>query len=110
LAIRSQETAQHYRQLIEEQQKSGQPITKFCTSHGITAWSFYYWRNKLAEVDEPPTVSSSPTFIPLTVRNNNNPFDTTQMTLLYPSGISIRVSTIQKLLQATLEFSQAVMS
>jgi transposase-like protein len=58
----------HWRQLVQRWQHSGQSIRDFCRQHRLSEPSFYYWRRRLAP-QQPPLETTPPavTFLPLEV-------------------------------------------
>jgi hypothetical protein len=44
--------AEVWRELILEQKKSGLTVEAFCQQQGVSGWSFYQWRKRLA-LNEP---------------------------------------------------------
>ena len=38
-----------WRERIAEHERSGLSVREFCKAHGLTAWSFYFWRKRLRE-------------------------------------------------------------
>ena len=70
--------AAHWRNLIAEQESSGQRIGPFCRARAISEPSFYYWRSRLrkstrvrfAVVETAPPVVSRPVWaLELVLRN-----------------------------------------
>ena len=45
--MRKRRARQEWQTLLDEQQRSGLSIQRFCQSEGITPPSFYSWRTKL---------------------------------------------------------------
>ncbi len=39
----------HWRNLVQQQAVSGQPVRVFCCERGLTEQSFYYWRKRLSQ-------------------------------------------------------------
>ena len=39
----------YWRNLIQQQAVSGQPVRVFCSERGLTEQSFYYWRKRLSQ-------------------------------------------------------------
>jgi transposase-like protein len=44
-----EERHRYWRQLIAQQEQSGQSVRAFCQQHGTSEPSFYHWRKRLAE-------------------------------------------------------------
>jgi len=40
--------AEVWRELIQRQKKSGLTVAAFCQQQGVSGWSFYQWRKRLA--------------------------------------------------------------
>jgi hypothetical protein len=61
-----------YRTLLRKRTlDSSVPLERFCRKHGISPWTFYYWKRRLGEKDTvyqnqytPPT---RPSFVPISV-------------------------------------------
>lgn len=45
----AQERSAVWRERLQAQQASGLNITAWCKQEGVSAWSFYAWRKRLAE-------------------------------------------------------------
>ncbi len=61
----------HWRQLLEQWQRSGQSVRAFCTARGLSEQSLYWWRRELAARDQPPASTDQaplPRFVPVHVR------------------------------------------
>ncbi len=41
--------SEHWRNLVQQQAVSGQPVSVFCSERGLTEQSFYYWRKRLSQ-------------------------------------------------------------
>ena len=46
--------AEKWRQVIAQQEKSGQSVRAFCREHGIGEHSFYMWRQRLQQDQQLP--------------------------------------------------------
>src|SRR5262245_46655551 len=44
---------EQWRQLIAEHERSGTTVKGFCQEHGVREHSFYYWRKRFRERQEP---------------------------------------------------------
>jgi hypothetical protein len=54
-----------YRTLLQERsQNTSVPLARFCRNHGISPWTYYYWKKRLGYAE---TVQPSPTFVPVSV-------------------------------------------
>jgi hypothetical protein len=58
---------QYWRDLVSEWRASGVSVRAFCLQRQVKEASFYSWRREIASGDE-PAASSSPAFVPVTVR------------------------------------------
>jgi transposase-like protein len=62
----------HWRQLVEQWQRSGQSVRAFCASHDLSEQSLYWWRRELAARDHQATPAAEapppPRFVPVHVR------------------------------------------
>ncbi len=43
------ERSEYWRNVIEQQAASGQPVSVFCSERGLTEQSFYNWRKRLGQ-------------------------------------------------------------
>ena len=68
---------QHWRQLLQRWQTSGQSVHAFCRTQGLSRPLFYAWRRVLAERDAaaaaprsnvPTPAAAGPVFVPIHVR------------------------------------------
>ena len=41
--------SEYWRNAIQQQTGSGQPVTLFCAKRGLTEQSFYYWKKRLSK-------------------------------------------------------------
>lgn len=87
-----------FRELIEEQRKSGLTILDFCSNHGIAPATFHYWKKKFKKK------SPRKDFIPLIVKpsgvdhpvgsaleESGLPAKDTLIEVVYPNGIMLRL-------------------
>jgi transposase-like protein len=63
----------HWRQLVEQWQRSGQSVRAFCAAHGLSEQSLYWWRRELAARDHQAAPAAEaapppPCFVPVHVR------------------------------------------
>ncbi len=83
---------QFWQMAIEIWQASGMSVSKFCQAEGLSANSFYIWRNKLAQADtsgpgKQKKLSPS-AFIEVTIPKNNP----AALELVLSSGSTLRIS------------------
>lgn len=50
--------ALHYRRLLDEHARSGLSVRTFAAQHGVSAWTLYEWRRRLADSRERPVTTS----------------------------------------------------
>ena len=116
---------QHWRELLQRWQTSGQSVNAFCRTHGLSRPLFYAWRGILAERDAaaaaaaaaprsnvPTPAAASPAFVPIHVRADSpaevNPPEEACLEVLLTGQRVVRirpgfdVATLQRLL-AVLE-------
>ena len=114
---------QHWRQLLQRWQSSGQSVNAFCRTHGLSRPLFYAWRRILAKRDAavaaaaprsnvPTPAAASPAFVPIHVRADSpaevNPPEEACLEVLLTGQRVVRirpgfdVATLQRLL-AVLE-------
>jgi len=66
----------HWRQLIEQWQRSGLTVGAFCQCHRLAVSSFYAWRRTIVQRDRLTLPSPTPepvTFLPVHVRHDEAP-------------------------------------
>jgi hypothetical protein len=95
-----------WRRLIFRQQSAPVPLTQFCRQMGINARKFYYWRQRLREMDAAssccqvsPSKSPRPasaivtgtaaTFVPVSIVN---PGTATQLEIELANGCAVRLT------------------
>jgi hypothetical protein len=79
---------QFWRDLIEQQQRSGQPISTFCRSQGVSSPSFFAWRKRLRlHSDAPP-----PPFVPIQIELSAPLSQPAPIEIVLRSGACVRVS------------------
>jgi hypothetical protein len=107
-----------WRRLIIRQQSASVPLTQFCRQMGINTRKFYYWRQRLREMDaatagrqgSPPesprpaggmAMGAGTTFMPISIVN---PGTTTQLEIELANGCALRLtgSIDPSLLQAAI--------
>lgn len=83
-----------WRRIIRQQQQSGLPVSRFCTTHDLKACTFHWWRRELAQRDKQsqqetasrptrrPRSAEFPAFIPVAVTTDDSPENRT------PPGVS----------------------
>lgn len=52
------------RRLVARWQASGQSAARFAERHGLTPWTFWYWRRKLADTDAAAPTPAAPSLVP----------------------------------------------
>lgn len=85
-----------WRDRVLRQSQSALTIEKFCIQEGVPVSSFYQWKRKLNERDQP---ASSPKFLPVAIKTpsapeleqNANPIVTLPITITLPGGVMVQV-------------------
>lgn len=90
---------QHWRQLLQRWQTSGQSVHAFCRTHGLSRPLFYAWRGILAERDAaaaaprinvPTPAAASPVFREI-ARRDQEPLSRTQSSAAAPPSSTTAV-------------------
>jgi hypothetical protein len=84
------ERRQFWQMAIETWQDSGMSVGKFCEAEGLSEWSFYNWRKKLAgdcSRRAKQTATSPPTFIEVAMPKS----DHAALELVLSSGHTLRI-------------------
>ena len=76
--------AQVMRLHLDAQSTSNQTVAGYCTDHGISVPTFYYWRRKFADAEAPPVSG----FIQLVAAAA----DPILRTLQLPSGLAVELA------------------
>jgi putative transposase len=92
-------TADRWRELIEQQQRSGLSIAAFCAEHDVAVSTFFAWRRKLEIRGAPgaPGISGVPAFVELTpsiepaAARGSVELLPAPIELLLPGGLTVRV-------------------
>ena len=83
---------QFWQMAIETWQSSGLSIRRFCKQEGLSEPSFYSWRKRLTQVDEPDAdkeaVSQSEPFIQVSLPSEKHG----GLELVFSSGHTLRIS------------------
>ena len=85
------ERRQFWQMAIETWQDSGMSVSKFCKAEGLSEWSFYNWRKKLAggpSRRNKKTARSPSAFIEVAMPKSNH----AALELLLCSGNTLRIS------------------
>jgi len=83
-----------YRTLLQERtQDPSIPLERFCRKHGISPWTYYYWKKRLGPKDtvhKKPEPPASTSFVPVSVipAHKNQPY----MEVRLREGTVIRIS------------------
>jgi hypothetical protein len=80
---------EHYKRLIElRQQRPDEPLSQFCRTHGISTWTYYFWRKKLCS-DTPARVERAMApFIPVRIQSAASMPHLLE--ILFPNGVVVR--------------------
>ena len=83
-------TESRWRELIAEQERSGQSVADFAHSRGVPPASLYWWRSELRRRSRRP--SSSPTIVPVTLISRAGEHDQSEsFELVLAGGRRVRV-------------------
>ena len=74
------------RMLREREQTPDIPLDRFCRNHGISLWTYYHWKKRLA--DNRPALRPTP-FVPVIMERLEQESGT-WAEVRYPSGILLR--------------------
>jgi transposase-like protein len=83
-----------YRTLLQERSRdTSVPLARFCRKHGISPWTYYYWRKRLGHKDKvhkKQDTSASASFVPVSVipAHKDQPY----MEVRLQEGTVIRIS------------------
>ena len=66
LAVREEYRMENWKQLIAERARSQMTIRAFCSEHGISTRSYYYWLRKIRQ----EAAEQVPTFVELSRKNH----------------------------------------
>lgn len=77
-----------WRNVVEEQARSGLSVRAYCAEHELSAQSFYLWRRKLQNpsVDRPSTALVPVRIVPSAAQQSSG-----SVQVFTPSGFTIRV-------------------
>jgi hypothetical protein len=87
---RSQEREQFWRKLIAGQSGSGMSVQAWCDEHGVSAPSFYLWRQKLAKRDA-RRKSGRPSLLPVEIIRSGVDESRAPLEIELPSRVKLRV-------------------
>jgi hypothetical protein len=86
-----QSTASYWQDVTNDFEKSGLPISKYCSMHKISTSSFYQWR-KILNAERSNEKSSIPSFIPIDINSGGNyEVSKPSLEIYLPSGIKLIV-------------------
>jgi hypothetical protein len=87
-----QSSSNYWQDVINDFEKSGIPISKYCSMHKISTSSFYQWR-KILEAGRSNEKSSIPSFIPIDINSSgkNSEVSKPSLEIYLPSGIKLIV-------------------
>jgi hypothetical protein len=77
-----------WRDRLRRQQASGAPIAAWCKQEGVSAWSFYAWRKRLAE----PVPGAPLIAVPLSAMTPGP-----MLEMQTPSGYVLRLSSAEQI-------------
>lgn len=87
---RSQEREQFWRKLIAGQPGSGMSVQAWCGEHGVSAASFYLWRQKLAKRDARRKLRR-PSLLPVEIIRSGTDESRAPLEIELPSRVKLRV-------------------
>jgi hypothetical protein len=76
-----------YARILKQREKAPEvPLDRFCRQHGISLWTYYHWKKRLA--DNYAAQRSTP-FVPVVIERRE-PESIAWAEILYPNGILLR--------------------
>jgi hypothetical protein len=92
--LRDPELEKTWRKRLRAWSVSGKTITDFCESHGLTVWTFHYWRKAIRERDSEQTLTDkvkfAPVILPEAASGTCRGLGAEEVELRFPSGIEAR--------------------
>ena len=96
-----QAATSYWQDVINDFEKSGLPISKYCSTHKISTSSFYGWR-KILNAEKPNEKNSIPSFIPIDINGSGKKPEISKQSsleihltsgtkLIVPQGFSIEL-------------------
>lgn len=79
---------EHRRSLVSDLERSGQSVIDFARERGISPWSLYRWRRRLAG-DPAPVCAAKPDFVQVTIKATPAPRSAIQIEL--ERGVRVNV-------------------
>ena len=81
----------HYRRLLSlREQSPGEPVAVFCRRHGMSVWTYYYWRKRLG--GEQAVAAVRPTFVQVADSGQVQAVvPTLGVELAFPGGLQARL-------------------
>ena len=85
----SQSRIKRYKRLMDLRSRQQEiPLPDFCRKNGISTWSYYFWRKKLAALNGKSYPPATEPFVPVPVAPHSN--TSYSFEVLLPNGIIIR--------------------
>ena len=82
--------AKYTRILKQRERRHEVPLDRFCRQHGISLWTYYYWKKRLTDTPTTQVLRAGP-FVPVVMRRleqESGPW----AEIRYPNGILLRCS------------------
>lgn len=85
--MHTNQKAQHWKQVFEQQKQSGLAIAMFCKQHQINVSTFYAWKKRLTQSDTGAELKHKHQLIPLFV--NEQTASSSNLTIKLPNGFEL---------------------
>ena len=95
LKLRNPELEMTWRKRLQAWSESGKSITDFCGMHGLTVWTFHYWKKAIRERDSKQELTGKVKFAPVILPEavsvtGGRGLGVEEIELRFPSGIEVR--------------------
>jgi transposase-like protein len=82
-------TCNRYQRIIELRQREPQTrLNDFCRKHGISPWTYYFWRKRLAERESNAPKVQQPAFV--AVATDSSSTYPSGFEIVFPTGVILR--------------------
>ena len=97
MKLSTEQQARYIRILKERERHTDQTVDEFCRNHGITPWSYYYWKRRLSQAPACDRASLPENkFLPVrimpSVATTGNGNTIIKYEMEFPNGITLRLS------------------
>ena len=87
---RSQQREQFWRRVVAGQARSGMSVVAWCAEHGVSAPSFYVWRQRLAQGDAERKLRR-PHLLPVEIISSAANENASALEIELPNEVTVRV-------------------